>query len=85
MVKKQQDVIVRFPTFQARTIVYKAHGVSLDLAQRRLKLLNEARVMVEGIGRMQFVYADVNCHLRAFTRNGNQKMFNSICDLQIII
>ena len=91
---KKQAVIVRFPTFRDRTLVYRARktvsvrkkvGVSLDLTQRRLKLLKEAKAMVEKVGNIQFVYTDVNCNTRVLTKDGEHLLFNSVCSLQNII
>ena len=91
---KKQAVIERFPTFRDRTLVYRARktvnvrkkvGVSLDLTQRRLKLLKEAKTMVENVDNIQFVYTDVNCNTRVFTRDGEHLLFNSVCSLQNII
>ena len=91
---KKQAVIERFPTFRDRTLVYRARktvnvrkkvGVSLDLTQRRLKLLKEAKTMVENVDNIQFVYTDVNCNTRVFTRDGEHLLFHSVCSLQNII
>lgn len=89
-----QPIIVRFSSFRDRTIVYKARkdiknkfhcGVSLDLTKSRLQILNRAREIVEDVDGINFVYSDINCNLRAFTKNGEHLKFNNICDLEIII
>ena len=91
---KQQAVIIRFPTFRERTLVYKArkgikqrlrYGISLDLTHERLEILNEARELVEENEDIEFAYADVNCMLRVFTKQGKHLMFDSISELQGII
>ena len=89
-----QPIIVRFSTFRDRTIVYKARkdikskfncGVSLDLTKSRLGILNRAREMVENVDGIDFVYSDINCNLRAFTKNREHLKFDNIYDLEIII
>ena len=88
-----QPIIVRFTSFRDRTKFYKKRkdikdrlklGVSLDLTKVRYDLLKEARVIVESKGHIRFVYADVNCELRAFTSKGKHIKFDSIEDLENI-
>ena len=91
---KQQAIIVRFRTFRERTLVYKArksikerlkYGISLDLTKRRLKLLNEARDMVEDIPGIKFAYTDINCQTRIFTNTNKHIIFNSLEELENIV
>ena len=89
-----QPIIVRFTSFRDRTRFYKArkdikdsckYGVSLDLTKTRLSLLNEARDYVKDVPGIKFAYSDINCNLRVFTSNGRHLLFESMCDLQLII
>ena len=41
--------------------------------------------MVENVDGIGFVYSDINCNLRAFTKNGEHLKFDNIYDLEIII
>ena len=72
-----QHIIVRFSTFSDRTLVYRGRkkikeknklGISLDLTFERYGLLKQARAIEDVVG-ITFVYADVNCQLKAFTEN----------------
>ena len=91
---KHQAIIVRFRTFRERTLVYRARkklkerfkiGISLDLTQRRLQLLNEAKDLVQDIPGVKFAYSDINCQTRIFTNTNKHIMFSSILDLQSIV
>ena len=86
-----QPIIVRFTSFRARTVLYKArksiknkfkYDVSLDLTK---SLLIKSSEIVENIENIHFVYNDINCNLRALTAEGKNVRFNSICDLQNVI
>ena len=89
-----QPIIVRFPTFRERTQVYKlrkaikdkfGYGVSLDLTASRLDLLNKARETVKNYESIEFVYSDINCYLRVFTKQKKHIIFNSELDLMNVV
>ena len=91
---KTQPIIVRFATFRDRTTLYRARkqikekfncSISLDLTADRYSLLKYARKKVENVAGIQFVYADINCALRAFTTEGKHLFFDSVCALDDII
>ena len=67
--KPSQQVIVRFKAFSECTAVCrsrkKAGGglrVRLDLTKTLLSLLNDAARLVESMGCVNFVFADINCN-----------------------
>ena len=89
-----QPIICRFTTFRDRTKIYRErkeikknlkYGIALDLTYERYCLLRNARNHVQNIEGIQFVYADINCDLRAFTAKGQHLRFESIFDLYDII
>ena len=91
-----QPIIVRFISFRDRTTVYKKRkeikskfnlGISVDLTKRRLNRLNNARKVIEEAENdyVKFVYSDINCKLRAFTKDGKHLQFTPIDDLKEII
>ena len=91
---RTQPIIVRFPTFKERTLVYNARkqikarfklGVSLDLTKARLNLLNTARDYVKDIEAILFVYSDINCYLRVLTKEKKHVMFTSHADLLSVV
>ena len=47
--------------------------------------MKDARDYVKNIEAIQFVYADINCDLRAFTAKGEHLRFESILDLYAIV
>ena len=86
-----QAVIVRFISFHFRTLVYRArekmvgYKFYLDLTKTRLSILQNAKELVKNVSQIiGFVYADINCMLRAFA-NGKHLLFTNIDDLQNII
>ena len=90
--EKRQDVIVRFLNFRYRTVVYKKRknlkgGVRarLDLTKRRYSLLKKAIEFVDGDDAINFVFADVNCRLKARLKNGTEQFFESLDELQKIL
>ena len=87
-----QPIIVRFTGFRNRTKFYKARksikrkvGVSLDLTKKRLSMLNDARTLITDCEEINFCYADINCRLRAFTKDGKHVAFDSIDELNTLI
>ena len=90
-----QPIIVRFTSFRDRTKFYRKRkdikdkmkfGVGLDLTKDRYSMLKKARERIEAVGEgIKFVYADINCELRAFTSKGKHARFESLTDLEQII
>ena len=60
-------------------------GISLDLTLERYGLLKRARERIEDVVGIKFVYADINCQLKACTGNGQHLKFDSILELETII
>ena len=84
---RKQAIIVRFTNFRYRTSFYKARkethvGVFLDLTKVRLDLLKTARDYIKEGSGIKFVYADLNCVIRAFTESGQHLAFNSLDELK---
>ena len=88
-----QPIIARFSTFRERTKLYykrkvikanRGFGISVDLTSDRLSLLNKARDAIKDSECIEFVYSDINCQLRAFTKNKKHVSFNSLSDLHAI-
>lgn len=89
--KKCQSIIVKFKSWKAREIFYKARPrsekpgqsksftVSLDLTKRRLTLLNYARekLLQSASQNIKFVYADINCTLGVRLNDNSKKIFNN--------
>ena len=88
---KCQDVIVRFPTFRHRTMVYRKRKsmegvtVRLDLTKQRYDLLKEARKLVDGHPNVKFVYADINCRLKVKFNEGIDQFFESMEKLNSLL
>ena len=62
VIKKTNDVIVRFTTFRHRTLIYrkrkslKRKSVHLDLTRSRLQLLNDAKKVITNKDNILFCY-----------------------------
>ena len=73
--KKSQSIIVRFTTWRQRTMVFRARKktrkvrISMDLTRRRIKLLEQANNMLDGVGNC-YTMADVNCRLHVKLDDG---------------
>ena len=91
--KKCKSVIVRFTTFQHRTLFYRARKslksgfkVKLDLTKSRFNLLTKANNHVKDIPAISFCYADVNCRLQVKSHDAKQQdiffsTFDELCDI----
>ena len=91
--KKCKSVIVRFATFQHRTLFYRARKnlksgfkVKLNLTKSRFDLLTKANNHFKDIPAISFCYADVNCHLRVKSHDAKQQdiffsTFGELCDI----
>ena len=81
-------VIVRFNSWCARNLVFSARKRSnvywsADLTERRSQILNEARALLSKPGSpankyLKSVFANRNCSLSAYTKDGRYIAFNSI-------
>ena len=89
-----KSVIVRFTTFQHRTMVYRAKKkmkagvrVKLDLAKSRYALLTDANKVVKQNPDIKFCYADINCRLkiRWVHASIDDDFFSSMDELQKIL
>ena len=86
--KNQQQIIVRFTTWTARDIMYKARKNSrfffaADITKRRQLVLESARAKVDTPGSLanqfvKFVYVDNNCLLTAVSNDDRHLRFSSI-------
>ena len=91
--KKCKSIIVRFTTFQHRTLFYRARKslksgfkVKLDLTKSRFNLLTKANNHVKDIPAISFCYADVNCRLQVKSHDAKQQdiffsTFDELCDI----
>ena len=57
----------------------------MDLTRERYTALKEAREITKDVDSINFVYADINCDLRMFTKEGKHSRFDSIADLENLI
>ena len=85
-----QQAIIRFTSWSWRTKVYRARkncslGFRIDLTKIRLKLLTDARKMIENKEGVDFVFADVNCRLTVKLSNGSFRFFSTLEELHGII
>jgi len=87
--KPSQQVIVRFKALSERTAVYRSRKnagggvrVILDLTKKRLSLLNDAARLVESMGCVDFVFADINCNTVTKLTEGKFLFFKSISKLE---
>jgi hypothetical protein len=91
---KKNAVIVKFNTFYARTILYKARKsfkdlkIRLDLTRENYSLLREAQRAIKEKTKLDenvFAFADTNCRLMIKLRDDKFVHFNSTDDLEDII
>ena len=54
----------------------------MDLTKKRLSLLNDAARLVESMGCVDFVFADINCNTVTKLTEGKFLFFNSISKLE---
>ena len=86
---QRQQIIARFNSFKARTLVYRNRKkaknnvkIRVDLTARRMKLLNDARDVANQAPIIDFVFADINCNIAAKLTDGDFLYFKSITELQ---
>ena len=94
--KKERQMIVKFTSFKARTLVYQSRpkfnkdrvgGVRfyLDQTKRRFDLRKYAVEYVKNIPGVDFVFVDINCSLCIRFKNGDFKHFNSETELVSLV
>ena len=89
--KELQSIIVKFVTFNHRTMLYKARKsikgvkIRLDLAKKRYKLLRDAAEFVDKMENIKFVFADINCRLQVHPSVGKNRSFSSLQELSEIV
>ena len=87
-----QDIIVRFTSFRYRTMFYRSRKkvkgnarVRLDLTKKRYKLLNDATNYIKAFDHVNYVYADINCHLKVRFMSKEEKFFTSLNELKEMV
>ena len=84
-----KSIIVRFSTFQYRTLFYRNRNklknakVRLDLTKKRYKIFTDAIDFVKAYKNVDYVMVDINCRLKVFFKNGRSNFFGNISDLKI--
>ena len=82
--------IVQIFSFLKRTSVYKArknsnkNKIHLDIAKKRLSLLDEAKKHMEKDSTVVFVFADVNCNTVAKMKSGLYAFFDDLYKLNSV-
>ena len=95
---KDRQMIVKFTSFRARTLVYRhrAKGKGdnkendrvrfyLDQTKRRFQLRKWAIEYAEKSDLVDFVFVDINCSLSIRFKNGEFKQFNSKEELKKLV
>ena len=97
VVKKREDIIVKFCSFRDGTVVYKAREkckdthnykdvrIGLDLIAKRFYLFRDARNLTDQNSKEKFIYPDINCNLRIHPVVGAVIGFNSMDKLSDIL
>ena len=87
--KESQSIIVRFTSFRERTAFYRARknidnglSIRLDLTRKRYNLLKTARKESERIPSVNYIYADINCRIKAKLMDDDEKFIESLADLK---
>ena len=82
--QKVRSVIVKFKSWESRTVFYqektrKKPGAkrSLDLTKRRYALLTKAKGLVKDNTAAAYAFCDINCSLAIRFNNNTYKYFNS--------
>ena len=96
--QKERQVIVKFTTFRARTLVYRnrvkfsdrgnrTEGVSfyIDQTKRRFDLRKLAVDYVKSKPEVEYVFVDINCNLGVRLKNQTTQFFNSMEELVTIV
>ena len=84
-----QQMIVKFNNWGSQMMYYnnrkklKNKRVKIDLTKRRLTLVNQARAKTSG--KIDFIFADVNCRLQLRTKSGYIYSFNTMGELNDIL
>ena len=59
--------------------------VRLDLTKQRYELLKYARTRVQGLAKVDYVYADINCRLKVRMKDGEEHFFETEDELIDIV
>ena len=87
----EQAIIMKLSSWKLHTAVYKERKklksvkVRLDLTQRRANLLSKAMSLIKENPEVDFVFANINCHLAIRLKDGDIRYFNSEEDLMAAI
>ena len=91
-IRKERQMIVKFATFRARTLVYKNRKKGnnnvrfyIDQTKRRFNLRKMAAQYVENKPDVDFAFVDINCSLCIRFKNGEYKFFNSETELKGLV
>ena len=84
-----QQIIVRFTSWRARTLVYRKCKsarnkvkIELDLTKRRLNLMKFAQRESKEHDKVDFGFADVNCNIYLKSKRGNISPFSQQTNLK---
>ena len=94
--KVTQQIIVKFKSWNARCAFYNARPkfdsdasrsftTSLDLTNRRYKLLSAARELVKDNADVRFAFADINCRLAVKMKDNSKLFFDSEPELRNLL
>ena len=89
---RYQQIIVRFTSSRARTLVYGKRKsarnkvkIKLDLTKRRLNLMRFAQKELKEHNKVDFVLADVNCNICLKSKRGEYISFQSTDEFEAIL
>ena len=80
---------MRLTTFRHRTAIYYARGrinarVGLNLTKSRYEILKKARLIADKSESINYVFADINCGLKAKMCDNSFKKFTSLSELEAL-
>ena len=82
--KKCYSIIVCFMSFRHRTMFYRNRKhlndvrIKLDMTKRRYGNLKDAIDLAKDLPDLDYIFADVNCHLKVIFKDYTSKFFNDI-------
>ena len=89
--KTCHSVIVCFTSFKHRKLIYRNRNilkdvrVKLDLTKKRYNILRIARSIADEKQDVKYVFADINCRLKAVFKDGTSEFFKDISELNELI
>ena len=92
--KKQQSVLVKFNSWKARNVMFKARRHSsfymkADMTKRRFGVLKYAQSEIanniEASKLINYIYVDTNCNIVAFTSTGSFLKFNTETEFDLTV